>query len=75
MDEPLDLIAVRDEQIDEQMLKVEDEYNYMETIESLSNELTLTIESYINENRLNIAEYLDNQAIEDYLLTNLNLEL
>lgn len=67
MDESTDLIAQRDEKIEEEMLLIEDQYNFTENIESVANEIVISIRNYINENKIEMAEYLDIYSVQDYL--------
>lgn len=67
MEESLDLIAQRDEKIEEEMLLLEDEYNFTENIESTANEIVTSVANYINEHKIEIAEYLDIDSVQDYL--------
>lgn len=67
MDESTDLIAQRDEKIEEEMLLLEDQYNFTENIESVANEIVISIRNYINENKIEMAEYLDIYSVQDYL--------
>lgn len=75
MDETENLIAERDEKIEEKLLAIEDQYNFTEKIESLTNDLLITIENYINDNRIEIAEYLSIDSVQDYLADNIKPEL
>jgi hypothetical protein len=67
MEESLDLIAQRDEKIEEEMLLLEDGYNFTENIESVANEIVTSVADYINENKIEMAEYLDIDSVQDYL--------
>jgi len=67
MDESSDLIVQRDEKIEEEMLLIEDQYNFTENIESVANEIVISIRNYINENKIEMAEYLDIYSVQDYL--------
>jgi len=67
MDESTDLIAQRDEKIEQEMLLIEDQYNFTENIESVANEIVISIRNYINENKIEMAEYLDIYSVQDYL--------
>jgi len=75
MDTSYNLIAERDEKIEKELLIIEDQYNFTEKIESLTNDLLITIENYINDNRIEIAQYLSIDSVQEYLIDDVKLEL
>ena len=75
MDISDNLITERDKKIETELLTIEDEYNFTEKIESLTNDLLITIENYINDNRIDIAQYLSIDSVQEYLIDDVKLDL
>lgn len=75
MDDIENLIAERDKKIEEELLIIEDQYNFTEKIESLTNDILITVENYINDNRIEIAEYLSIDEVQEYLTNIIELDL
>jgi len=75
MDISDNLITERDKKIEAELLTIEDEYNFTEKIESLTNDLLITIENYINDNRIEIAQYLSIDSVQEYLIDDVKLDL
>jgi hypothetical protein len=67
-----DLILLREQKIEQELLAIEDYENHIEKIESIALELDSIVKEYIKNENICIAEYLTHNEIFDYII---NLEL
>ena len=63
-----DLILLREQKIEEELLAKEDYENHIEKIESISLELDSIVKEYIKNENICIAEYLTHNEIFDYII-------